>query len=154
MSNSLWPHALQHARLSCPSLSLRVWSNSCPLSWWCYLTIWSSASSFSFCLQSFPASGSSPMSQLFTSGGQSFGALAYQQSFQRIFRVYFPSDWLVWSPCSPRNSQQSSPEPQFKRSNSAVSFLYGSALTSIHDYQRNHSYDYTDLCQQSDVSVI
>ena len=154
MSNSLWPHALQHARLSCPSLSLRVWSNSCPLSWWCYLTIWSSASSFSFCLQSFPASGSSPMSQLFTSGGQSFGALAYQQSFQRIFRVDFPSDWMVWSPCSPRNSQQSSPEPQLKRSSSAVSFLYGSANTSIHDYQRNHCYDYTDLRQQSDVSVI
>ena len=71
MSNSLWPHGLQHGRLPCPSLYPRVCSNSCPLSWWCCLTISSSAALFSFCLQSFPASGSFPMSQLFASGGQS-----------------------------------------------------------------------------------
>ena len=70
-SNSLWSHELQHARLPCPSLYPRVCSNSCPLSWWCCLTISSSAALFSFCLQSFPASGSFPMSQLFASGGQS-----------------------------------------------------------------------------------
>ena len=57
MSNSLWPHELQHARLPCPSLSPRICSNSCPLSQWCHLTISSSVSSFSSCLQSFPASG-------------------------------------------------------------------------------------------------
>ena len=76
MSDSLWPHGLQHDRLPCPSLSPGVCSNSCPLSWWCYLTISSSATLFSFCLQSFPASGSFTMSQLFTSGGQSIGASA------------------------------------------------------------------------------
>ena len=76
LSNSLWPHGLQHTRLCCPSLSPRVSSNSCPLSQWCYLTISSSAALFSFCLQSFPASGSFPMGQLFTSGGQSIGASA------------------------------------------------------------------------------
>ena len=67
MSNSLWPHELQHTRLLCPPLSPRFWSNSCPLSWWCYLTISSSAALFSFCLQSFPASGSFPIMWLFTS---------------------------------------------------------------------------------------
>ena len=72
---TLWSHGLQHTRLPCPSLFLTVYSNSCPLSQWCYLTI-SSATPFSFCLQSFPASGSFSMSRLFESGGQSIGASA------------------------------------------------------------------------------
>ena len=67
---------LQHTRLPCPSLSPRACSNSCPLSQWCHPTILSSVVSFSSCLQSFPASGSFPMGQLFTSGGPSIGALA------------------------------------------------------------------------------
>ena len=71
MSNSLWPHELQRARLPCPSLS-----DSCPLDWWCYLTISSSVTPFTFCLQSFPASGAFLMSWLFTSGSQSIGASA------------------------------------------------------------------------------
>ena len=76
MSNSLWPHGLQHPRLLCPSLSPRVSSKFYPLSPWCYLIILSSISSFSSCLQSFPASGSFPTNWLFTSGGQSIGASA------------------------------------------------------------------------------
>ena len=76
MSESLWPHGLQHARLPCPSLSPGVSSNSRPLSWWHHPTISSSAAPFSFCPQSFPASGSIPMSWLFASGGQSIGASA------------------------------------------------------------------------------
>ena len=64
MFDSLWPHGLQHARLPCPSPSSRVCSNSCPLKWWCHPTISSCVISFSFCLQSFPASGSFPLSQL------------------------------------------------------------------------------------------
>ena len=75
VSNSLWPHGLQHARLTCSSLSAGVCSNSCPLSWWCYPTILSTVTLCS-CPQSFPASGSFPMSHLFASGGQSIGALA------------------------------------------------------------------------------
>ena len=75
MSNSLQSHCLQDTRLPCPSLSPGVCSNSCPLSWWLSNHL-SSATAFSFCLQSFPASGSFPMSQLFTSGGQITGALA------------------------------------------------------------------------------
>ena len=74
MFYSLQPQGLQHARLLCPLLTPRVCSNSCPLSQWYYLTISSSAAPFSFCLQSCLASGSFPMSQFFTSGGQSNGA--------------------------------------------------------------------------------
>ena len=64
------------------------------------------------------------------------------QSFQRLFRTNFLYSWLVWSPCSPRDSQESSPTPQFKSiSSSVLSFLYSSTLTSIHDYWKNHSFD-------------
>ena len=73
MSNSLQPHALQHARLPCPSPTPGACSNSCPLSWWCHPTISSSVIPFSSCLQSFPASWSFPMSQFFASGGQIIG---------------------------------------------------------------------------------
>ena len=71
VSDSLLLHGLQHTRLPCPSLSPRVCSNSCPLRQWCYLSISSSATPFSFCLQYFLASGYFPMSQLFAPGGQS-----------------------------------------------------------------------------------
>ena len=74
MSNSLWSHGLQHARLPCPSPSPGACSNSCPLNQWYHPTISSSVIPFSSWPQSFPASGSFPMSQLFTSGGQSIGA--------------------------------------------------------------------------------
>ena len=76
MSDSLWPHGLQHARLSCPSLSPGVCSNSCPLNRWHHPTISSFVIPFSSCLQSFPASGSFLMSWFFESGGQNIGASA------------------------------------------------------------------------------
>ena len=76
VSNSLWPHGLQHAKLPCPSPTPEVYSNSHLSNWWCHLTISSSVMPFSFCLQSFPASGSFPVSQFFSSGGQSIGASA------------------------------------------------------------------------------
>ena len=76
LSNSLWPHGLQHARPPCPSPTPRVYSNSCPLSRWYHPTILSSVVPFSSRLQSFPASRTFPMSQLFTSGGQSIGVSA------------------------------------------------------------------------------
>ena len=75
-SSSLWPHGLQHAWLPCPSPTPGACSNSCPWSQWCHPTISSSVSPFSCCPQSFPASRSFPMSQLFTSGGQRIGASA------------------------------------------------------------------------------
>ena len=73
LSDSLWPHGLQHTRPPCPSQTPRIYSNSSPLSWWCHPTISSSVTPFSTCPQSFPASGSFPMSQLFVSDGQSIG---------------------------------------------------------------------------------
>ena len=76
LSDSLWPHGLQHARPSCPSPTPGVYSNSCPLSWWCHPTISSSVIPFSSHFQSFPVSGSFQMSQLFASGGQSTGVSA------------------------------------------------------------------------------
>ena len=76
------------------------------------------------------------------------------QSFQWVFRVDFPSDWLVWAPCCPRDSQESSPAPQFKGINSLLFWLlYGPVLTTIHDHWEGHSLDYMDLCQQSNVSA-
>ena len=75
VSNSLWPHGPQHARPPCPSPTPRVYPNSCPLNRWCHPTI-SSSVPFSFCPQSFPASGSFQMSQLFASDGRSIGVSA------------------------------------------------------------------------------
>ena len=114
MSESLPPHGLQHARLPCPSLSPGVCSHSCPLSRWCHLTTSSSAALFSTSLQSFPASGSFPVSYRFMSGSQSTGFQLQHQSFQWIFGFDFLQDWLVGS-CCLKDSQESSPEPHFER---------------------------------------
>ena len=92
----------------------------------------SSAACFSFCLQSFPASGDFPVGQFFTSGGQSIGASASALVLPMNIQDWFPLG-LVWFPCSPRDSQESSPVPQFKSiSSSVLSLLYGSALTSTY----------------------
>ena len=92
MSNSLrphgLPHGLQHARPPCPSPPPRIHPSSCPLNWWFYPTVSSSASFFSFCLQSFPALVSFPMSQLFASGAQSSGASAL--SLPMSIQDWFP----------------------------------------------------------------
>ena len=90
VSDSLQPHGLQHTRLPCPSLSPGVCSNSCPLGWWCHPTISSSVTPFFFCPQSFPASGSFPMSQLFTSDGQSTGASASASVLSMNIQGLFP----------------------------------------------------------------
>ena len=90
MSNYLRPHGLQHARRLCPAPSPGVCSNSCPLSWWCYPTISASVTPFSAWPQSFPASGSSPMSRLFTSGGQSIGALVSASVLPMNIQGWFP----------------------------------------------------------------
>ena len=90
VSDSLQPQGVQHARLPCPSASPRACSNSCPLRWWCHLTISSSDVPFSSCLQSFPASGSFLMSQLFASGGQSIGASALVSVLPMNIQEWFP----------------------------------------------------------------
>ena len=89
MSGSLQPHGLQHARPPCPSSTPGVYSNSCPLSQWCYPSISSSVVPFFSHPQPFPASGSFQMSQFFTSGGQSIGVSASASVFQWIFRTHF-----------------------------------------------------------------
>ena len=94
MSDSLQPHELQHARLSCPSLSPAVCANSYPLSQWCYLNISPSAASLSSCLQSFLASGSFPMSQLFKTGGQSIGASASAAVLPINIQGWFSLGWI------------------------------------------------------------
>ena len=124
LSDSLWPHGLQHARPPCPTPTPRVHPNPCPLNRWCHPTISSSVIPFPSCPESFPASGSFPVSQLSTWGGQSIGVLLQHQSFQRTPRTDLLRDGLVGSPCSPRASQESSSTPQFKNINSSASALF------------------------------
>ena len=135
--------------LLCPSLSPRVCSNSCSLNQWCHPTISFSVIPFSFCPQSFPVSGSFQLSWLFMSGGQSTRVSPSASVLPMSINGWFP-----WSPCCPRDSQESSLAPQCESiSSSALSLLYGPTLTSILDYWIKHSFDYTDLCRQSDVSA-
>ena len=96
LSNSLRSHELQHAR--CPSPTPEVCPSSCPLHQWCHPGILSSDALFSFCPQSFPASGTFPMSRLFTSNDQNTGASASASVLPTVFRVDFPYDWLAWFP--------------------------------------------------------
>ena len=159
MSNSLGPNGLHHTRLPWPSLPLKVWSDSCPLS---HNAI---QQSYSLLLQSPPALNLFQHQDLFqwvVSLHQVAKVLELQLQ-QWIFsppneysrHLDFLWDWLVWSPCCPRDSQESSPAPQFKSiSSSMLSLLYGTTLKSIHDYWKNHSVDYMDLCQESDVRSV
>ena len=105
MSNSLQPHGLQHTRLPYSFPSPGACSNSCSLSQWCHPTISSSVIPFSSCLPSFPASGYFPMSQVFASGGQSTGDSASASVLPMNIQYWFPLSWLVWFPCSPRDSK-------------------------------------------------
>ena len=142
VSNSLWPHGLQHARPHCPSLSPGVCSNSCLLSQWCQPIVSSSVTPFSSHIQSFPASGSFQVSQFFPSGSQSNWSLSFSMNPSKDIQDWFP---LVWTGCislSPRDSQESSPTLQFKSINSsALSLFHSPTLTSIHDHWKNHSLD-------------
>jgi len=116
------------------SLSItNSWSNSCSSSQWCHPTILSSVVSFSSCLQSFPALGSFPVSQFFPSGGQIIGTSASASVFPMNIKGWFPSVLTDLTPCSPSDSQEPSPEPQFKSISSLVlSFPYGP--THIHTW--------------------
>ena len=142
VSNSLWPHGLQHARLPCPSPTTGVYSNSCPLSQWCLPTISPSVIPFTSRLQSFPASGSFPVSPFFASGGQSMGASASASGFPMNTEGWFPLGLTDFISLQSKGHSESSLKPHVKSINSMVlSFLYGPALTSIHNYWKNHSFD-------------
>ena len=124
-SHSLWPHGLYHARPPCPG----VYSNSCPLSWWCRPTISSSVFPFFFLFQSFAASGSFSMTEFFTSGGQSIGISASASVLPMNIQYWFPLEFTGWI-CWIQDSQESSPTPQFKSINYLVpSFLYSPTLS-------------------------
>ena len=117
-------------------------SNLCPMSRWCHQTVSSSVFPFSSHPQSFPASWSFPINHFFASAVRVLEFQVQHQSFQWIFRTDFLQDGLVWSRCSPRDSQESFPTPQFKSINSSMlSFLYSPTLTSILNYWKNHSLD-------------
>ena len=96
VSNSLQPHGLKHARLLWPSPTPGAYSNSCPSSQWYHSTISSSVILFSFRLQSFPASGSYPVSQFFASGGQSTGVSAWASVLSKNIQAWFPLGWTGW----------------------------------------------------------
>ena len=129
----LQPPGLQYARLPCPSPCPGVCSDSCPLSWWCYPIISSFAHPW-----------------LFTSGGQSIRTSA--TILPMNIQAWFPLGSTGLISCSLRDSQESSPAQLKSISSLALSLLYGPTLTSIHDCWKNHSFDYMDLCQQSDDS--
>ena len=139
VSDSLRPHESQHARPPCPSPTPGVHSDSHPSSQWCHLAISSSVIPFFSCFQSLPASEYFPMSQLFTWGGQSTGVSATASFPPKKSQGWSPSYGLFGSPCSPTDSQESSPTPQFKSINSLVlSFLHSVTLISIYyDYIKN-----------------
>ena len=142
LSDSLWPHALQYDRSPCLSPTPGVYSNSHPLSWWCHPNISSSVVPLSSRVQSFPASGSFQVSQFFALGCQSIRVSASASVLPMNIRDWFLLEGLVGSPCSPRDSQESSLTAQFKIIDSSVlSLLHSPTLTSIHDHWKNHSLD-------------
>ena len=141
VSYSLRPHELQHPRPPCPSPTPRVYSNSCLSSRWYHPAISSSVVPFS---RPNPSQHQS-LFQWVNTSHEVAKVLEFQlqhQSYQWTPRTDLLQNGLVGSPCSPRDSQESSPAPQFKSINSSVlSFLHSPTLTSIHDHWKNHSFD-------------
>ena len=148
------PQGLQHARPPCPSPSPRACSNSCPMSQWCHPTILSSVVPFSFCLQSFPASGSLPMSWLFASGGQSIEALASPSLLPTYIQGWFPLGLIGWIFLVFKGLSRVSSSTTIWRH--PLFRAQSSLLSSSHIHTRlleNHSFNYMDLCRQSNVSA-
>ena len=149
LSDSLWPHGLQHAS---PSPTSGACSNSCPSSQWHHPTNSSSVIPFSSCLQSFPASGFFPINQFFASGGQSIGVSASASVLPISIQGWFPLGLTSWiSLQSNGHSRVFSSTTVWRHQFFALSLFYCPALTSIQDYWKNHNFDYMDLCQQSNL---
>ena len=141
VSDSLWPHESQHARPPCPSPTPGVYSNSCPSSRWCHPAISSSVVPFSSHLQSFTASGSFPMSQFFPLGGQSIGLSASASVLPMNIQDWYPLGWTGWVSLQSKGLSRVFSTTQFKSiSSSALSFLYGPTLMTIHDYWKNYTF--------------
>ena len=142
MSDSLWPHGLQHIRLPCPSPIPGACSNSCPLRRWCHPTISSSVVPFSACLQSFPALGSFQMSKFFTSGGQSIGVSASASVLPMSIQDWFPLGWTgLISLQSKGLSRVFSNTTIQKHQFFCAQLSFGPTLTSFRNYWKNHSFD-------------
>ena len=154
MSDSLWCYKLQHTRPPYPSLSPGACSNSCPLSRWCHPTISSSVTPFSSCLQPFPASASFLKSQLFASGGQHSGVSASASVLPMNIQDWFPLGLTGLILLLSKGLSRAFSNTTVQNINSLVlSLPYGPILTSVHDYWKNHSFDYKDLCWQSNASA-
>ena len=142
MSNSLRPHELQHTRPPCPSPTPGVHPNPCLSSRRWHPTISSSVVPFSSCPKFFPASGSFQMNQIFSSGGQSIGVSASTSVLPMNTQDWSRLGWAVWISLVSKDSQESSPAPQFKASVlRCFSLFYFPALTSVHGCWKNHSFD-------------
>ena len=134
---TLWPHGLQHTRPPCPSPTPRAYSNSSPLSQWCYPTISSSFIPFSSHLQSFPASGSFQM--FFASGGQSIGVLASASVLPMNIPDWFLFGWTVWLSLQSKELSRVFSNTTVQKHHSLVlSFLYSPTVTFIHEYWKHH----------------
>ena len=134
VSDSLWPHEPQHARPPCPSPTARVHPNPCPSSQWCHPTISSSVVSSSSCPQSLPASGSFPMSQLFTSGGQSIGVSASASVLPMNTQDWFPLGWTGWIPLQSKGLSRvfsSKSKPQWGTITRQSGWLLSKSLQAI-----------------------
>ena len=144
---TLWTAA---RRPPCPSPTPRAYSNSCPLSQWCHPTISSSVIPFS-CLQSFPASGSFPMSWLFASGGENIGASSSVLPVN--IQGWFPLGLTCLISLLSKGLSSLLQHHSSKASIFQCSAFFMVQLTSVQDYWKNHNFDYLDVCWQSDVSA-
>ena len=133
MYDSLQPHGLQHTRPPCPSPTPRVYSNLCPLSRWCHPTISASVIPFSPWLQSFPASGSFPVSQFFTSGGQNIGASVLASVLPANIQDWFPLGLTGWISLLSKGLWRVFSSTQFENINSLALSLHGPAFISVYD---------------------
>ena len=154
VSDSLWPYESQHDRPSCPSQTPGVYSTSCPLSWWCHPIISSSVVPFSSCPQSLQASGSFPMNQLFTWGGQSIGISASASVLPMNTQDWSALGWTGWISLQSKGLSR-----VFSNTTVQKHQFFGAQLSSqsnsqsIHDHWKNHSLDQTDFFWQSNVSA-
>ena len=152
VSDSLWPHGPQHARLPWPSPSPGVCSISCPLSWWCYPTHLILCHFLLLLPSIFPSIRVFSNESALPTRWPKYWSFSISPSDEYSGLICFRIDW-VWSPCSPGDSQGFSPTLQLESINSLVlRLLYGPTFTSIHDYWKNHSFDETGLCWESNVS--
>ena len=143
VSKSLWHYGLQHAGSPCPSPAPGAHSNSCPLSQWCHPTISSSVVPFSSCPQSFAASGSFPMSQFFTSGGQSIGVSASTSVLPMNIQDWFPLGWTDLISLQSKGLLRVSSNTIVQKHQffSAQLSLLSTSHIHTHDYWKNHNFD-------------